>query len=182
MGATNLDVTPSFTYQNGMNRVDVNVILFGKRHLGDVPHRISFPYGKNLFFGQFGFRVIFAKVVSFLFHFVQVVIGVCTDKKVPWIDAGFVIAFMKNLKSLRDAIVVDYPGYPVGHMEHSTNDNLSVSLFVGRTDPSPAGTCFLNGFPESVFHACHVVVDDLIKRFNFHVRFLFSVNSLLGYA
>jgi len=65
---------------------------------------------KNFFFGEFGCSVGFSNTLSAFRYFIGNVVRMCPKKKVIWVDAPPIVAFMANYKSFWDRAVCYFVG------------------------------------------------------------------------
>jgi len=153
-------MTPSFSRNNSVYGVPMNIIFFGEKH-NPSTMGMFFSYFKNLYFCKFSFSVIFSKVMSFFGDLFQSIFFICSCSKMFAFYASTIITGMKNVKFSRYPSVIKNVGDAMSTMESTTDDNLSVTTRIKRPSPVPTSLSFFYRFPESIFHSIDVVGKDV---------------------
>lgn len=119
-----------------------------------------------------------ARLPSFLTFVSAVCFGI-TCKKVGWIYATRIIAFVKNVQSFWDSVSSQFKCDSVRPIFDSLNDDHSISKVISITVPSPASVFFLDKSPEpfQVFFSKHRKNAQSLGR---KVRNLFAATKSMG--
>lgn len=166
------NVFPNLTPADCTNVSSGNSVLFRKHLICQFIGLFSgkfcvfnFPY---LLFCKPGFTVRNSKSMALLRNHVLNIVSVCSEGKMFWINAGAVIAFMENMHSRRNSPMMNNPGDAMGSLKFSAENKLSVASSMETSFPVPARASLVDVFPESISHACNVVVQNLFHGFNLH--------------
>ena len=96
---------------NMLNATAANTEHAGQLVLTKFIRGIKLPYFMDLFIGKFGVAILFSMNLTLapFFYHIQRIVPSRSQKQVGWITARRIVAFMTNIKPIRDFPICYYP-------------------------------------------------------------------------
>lgn len=144
-------MSPAFAKLNYTYCFIMNIIFFCYNFLGSF----VLAYSNNVYIFKFRSFVFSTtscfKIASSFFFAIHNVIYVCSEKKMLWINARWVIAFMQYMKLIFNGTTKNKIRGSMRLNYFFFKEKRTISLFGFCAIPQPTGFCFLNLIQKSIF-------------------------------